>query len=189
MVAAASWHSAARGVIIAGQIEGGWQTGMMITLAVGSAGVEGVKVLVRQLKPRPWVAVVVVGGLLFAWMLLPERARQAVRRGANAAFRVAQVAAEKAGASLEAHQRAMASVLTVDDPPWRRPTLVELCARHLAQTGAELTSAELRDHLRAALASPNFSSAAAIDRALDQHPAFVGRPRKTWRLGRGVQAA
>lgn len=189
MVAAVSWHSTARGLIVAGQIEGSWHAGATVTLAAGSAGVEGVKALVRQVRVRPWVVVAAAGGALLVWLLLPERARRAIREGVAVTLRVAKTAAEKVGASVEVHQRALDGVRMVEDPPWRQPTLVELCARHLARTGTALTAAELRDHLRAALADPGFTSAAAIDRELRRHPAFHAEAGARWRLGRAVQAA
>jgi hypothetical protein len=45
------------------------------------------------------------------------------------------------------HQRSRSELLLVEDPPWREPSLTELCARHLARCAHPQTAVELRDAL------------------------------------------
>lgn len=177
------WHRAGAHLMVAARIEGAWDAGFRITLGAGRATAAGTTVLLRQLRVRPWVALVVAGVILFVWRWLPERQRLTVRRAVSQVGRVARELAERAGASLETLRTAVDQLVVVADPPWRQPTDVERCARALAPGGCARTPAELRDEICGELGDPKWASAAHIDRELAAHPAFSRLPGRRWTLG------
>jgi hypothetical protein len=91
---------------------------------------------------------------------------------------------ERLAAAASRHQRSRSELLLVEDPPWREPTLTELCARHLARCPEPQTATELRDALNSSrLLGPRPISAAACRRAMTHHPAFVRAQRDRFWVG------
>jgi hypothetical protein len=184
-----SWQHTGHQLLMAARIETSWETGTMITVGAARATAAGTTALIRQVRVRPWVGLAVAGIALLVWRFLPERYRQAARRAVGTMGRVAGQLAERAETSLETHRNAVDQLVVVSDPPWRKATDVESCARKLAQVGVALTAAELRDQIRGELGNPSWASAARIDRELAAHPAFRRVPGKRWAIGTPLSAS
>ncbi|MEU5554478.1 PIN domain-containing protein [Micromonospora sp. NPDC047793] len=139
----------------------------------------------HQVPRRAWLLPAL--GIAAGWaasMLWSSRDR--VRATSAAVWESLEPIFARIGAELTQYDHLRSSLVAVHDPSWRQETLTERCARHLARSGTPMTPSELRDALDRTLGQR--VSAAAIRRALSNHPAFIRSAGERYSIGRPVTA-
>jgi len=78
---------------------------------------------------------------------------------------------EQLAAAADRHQRSRSELLLVENPPWRKPDVTELCARHLARCQQPQTATEGREAINSGLMVSRPVTTAACRQEMDAHPA------------------
>ncbi|MFE9205655.1 PIN domain-containing protein [Micromonospora sp. NPDC007230] len=180
---AGHWANGAKVLHMAGELEGR-QIDRLYSAAfatmLASAGVSGVLRLGRRL---PWLLPTL--GIVAGWAAGATWAkRDRVRAAGTAMWEAMQPVVARIAGELGQYDRLRSELVTVQDPPWRTETLAERCARHLARSGDPMTPSELRDALRQP--TGHQATAAAIRRAIAQHPSFVRSANDRYSIGTPV---
>jgi hypothetical protein len=90
---------------------------------------------------------------------------------------------EQLAAAADRHQRSRSELLLVEDPPWRKPDVTELCARHLARCQQPQTATEGREAINSGLMVSRPVTTAACRQEMDAHPASLRGPGSRYWVG------
>ncbi|RCG25926.1 hypothetical protein DQ384_30950 [Sphaerisporangium album] len=159
------------------------RTAMMImSTQLVSAGARG---LVKLGRRFPWtMPVAVVVAALVGRRLWQERAD--LRVGAAEMLDQMRPYVRKILAQMAEYAELRAELVTVHDPPWRRESFTERCARTLARSGEAMTPGELRDVMTGT--GGERVTAAGLRRIMKAHPSFVRLSGDRYEVGRPVVA-
>jgi len=181
---AATWVEAGRNLLRMAGFEAALGDAALVAELAAEALLAGVGAAGKAAIKHPLPALLVVAGAAYcAWRagyLEPARLRHAGRRlGA-----LSRPALDCVGAAIESHQDARRALHVIE--PDGHPTIEQRAARHLARNGRALTPGQLRDEL-ARIAGYRVS-AAALKRAMRNHPAFSRHPGDAYTVGRASEA-
>ncbi len=174
------WAEGAKVLHTAGDLEGRYIDRLHSALFAARLMWGGVSAVAHLSRRLPWLAPGL--GLAAGWLASTMWAkRDSVRATAVAMRGAMEPVAERIGAELVQYGELRSSMVIVQDPRWRKETLAERCARHLARSGDPMTPSELRDALRQRPNQP--ATAAAIRRAIAGHPSFRRSAGERYSIG------
>lgn len=174
------WFSVARDLLSTAGYEASYVDGIVLTELMIRLLTTGARSTWQLFERQPIVGIGLVGALLMAWRrgrVDPALFRAAARRLGESA----QPALEQLVTASTGHASARGSLVIVEDPPWRKATVPERCARLLAHSTRALTASEIRDSLNP---YGTATTAAECRRSMIDHPAFKSLPADRFELGR-----